>query len=48
MFPGRKLLETSATERYDIAERWTDEMAEARLRYMDLAEAVAILSTNAR
>lgn len=46
VFPGRKMLETSATERYDIAERWTDEMAEARLRYMDLEEAVAILSSN--
>lgn len=48
VFPGRKLLETSATERYDIAERWTDEMAEARLRYMDLPEAAAILSTSNR
>jgi hypothetical protein len=44
VFPGRKLLETTATERYDIAERWIDEMAEARLRYMDLTEAAAILS----
>jgi hypothetical protein len=47
VFPGRKLLETAATERYDIAERWTDEMAEVRLHYMGLPEAVAILSTNA-
>ncbi|MFI0446682.1 hypothetical protein [Actinomadura sp. 6N118] len=44
VFPGRKLLETTATERYDIAERWTDEMAEARLHYMGLPEAAAILS----
>ncbi|MBP2329333.1 hypothetical protein JOF56_009718 [Kibdelosporangium banguiense] len=35
-------------ERYDIAERWTDEMSEARLRYMDLEEATAILATNSR
>jgi len=48
VFPGRKLLETTATERYDIAERWSDEMAVARLRYMDLPEAVAILSANPR
>jgi hypothetical protein len=48
VFPGRKLLETTATERYDIAEHWTDEMAEARLRYMDLAEAIPILSSNPR
>ncbi|MFG2000500.1 hypothetical protein ACGFNU_15270 [Spirillospora sp. NPDC048911] len=45
VFPGRKLLETTPMERYDIAERWTDEMAEARLHYMDLAEAAAILKT---
>jgi hypothetical protein len=48
VFPGRKLLETTPMERYDIAEQWTDEMAEARLRYMDLAEATAILATNTR
>jgi hypothetical protein len=46
VFPGRKLLETTGAERYDMSERWTDEMAEARLRYMDLAEAAAILSTH--
>jgi hypothetical protein len=45
VFPGRKLLETGASERYDIAERWTDEMAEARLRYMGIPEAAAILNT---
>jgi hypothetical protein len=48
VFPGRKLLETSPIERYDIAERWTDEMSEARLRYMDLEEAAAILATTNR
>lgn len=48
VFPGRKLLETGPMERYDIAEGWTDEMAEARLRYMDLEEAAEILSTHAR
>lgn len=45
VFPGRKLLDTTATERYDIAERWVEEMAESRLRYMDLPEAAAILSS---
>ncbi|ONI76168.1 VlmB-like protein [Actinosynnema sp. ALI-1.44] len=48
VFPGRELLDTSPMERYDIAERWTDEMSEARLRYMDLEEATAILATNSR
>jgi hypothetical protein len=45
VFPGRRLLDTSASERYDIAERWSDEMAEARLRYMNIPEAAAILSS---
>lgn len=36
VFPGRKPPKTGAAERYDIAEGWTDEMAEARLRYMGL------------
>jgi hypothetical protein len=48
VFPGRRLLDTAPLERYDIAERWTDEMSEARLRYMDLAEATAILATTGR
>jgi hypothetical protein len=48
VFPGRKLLDTTPMERYDIAEGWTDEMSEARLRYMDLEEATAILATNSR
>lgn len=47
VFPGRRLLDTSASERYDIAERWSDEMTEARLVYMDLAEGAAILSSHA-
>lgn len=48
VFPGRKLLDTAPMERYDIAERWTDEMSEARLRYMNLEEATAILATTSR
>jgi hypothetical protein len=46
VFPGRRLLDTTAAERYDLAESWSDEMAEARLRYMDLPEAAAILSSH--
>jgi hypothetical protein len=48
VFPGRTLLDTAPLERYDIAEQWTDEMSEARLRYMDLAEATAILASHSR
>lgn len=44
VFPGRLLLETTAEERYDIAERWSDEMTAARLAYMGLAEAASILA----
>ncbi|MEU8800809.1 hypothetical protein [Spirillospora sp. NPDC048819] len=45
VFPGRKLLETTAKERYDLAERWTDDMAEVRLPYMGVPEAVELIRT---
>jgi hypothetical protein len=44
VFPGRVLLDTTAEERYDIAERWSDEMTAARLEYMGLADAAQILA----
>jgi hypothetical protein len=47
VFPGRRLLDTTAIERYDLAERWSDELTEARLSYMNIPEAVAILSSHA-
>ncbi|MFG2935686.1 VlmB-like protein [Streptomyces sp. NPDC048282] len=40
VFPGRRLLDTTPGERYDLAERWTDEMAESRFAYMGLDPAV--------
>ncbi|HEY3871035.1 MAG TPA: hypothetical protein VGM10_21930 [Actinocrinis sp.] len=43
VWPGRRLLDTTPEERYATAERWTDEMALARLTYMGLEEAVDIL-----
>lgn len=48
VFPGRLLLDTTATERYEIAERWSDEMTEARLVYMDFTDAVAVLTNRGR
>lgn len=45
VWPGRLLLDTFAEERYDTAERWTDEMAESRLAYMDLTDALPLLSS---
>ncbi|MDH2428335.1 hypothetical protein [Sphaerisporangium sp. TRM90804] len=45
VFPGRRLLETTPKERYDLAERWTDDMAEVRLPYMGIPEAVELLRT---
>lgn len=45
VFPGRRILETTAAERYDLAERWTDEMAEVRLPFMGIPEAVDIIRT---
>jgi len=43
VFPGRLLLETTPLERYQIAQRWTDDMADVRLAYMGLPEAVQLL-----
>lgn len=45
LFPGRRILETTAEERFDLAERWTDRMAEKRLPYMGIPEAVELLAT---
>jgi hypothetical protein len=36
VWPGRLLLDTTPDERYDTAERWTEEMAESRMAYMGL------------
>lgn len=36
IWPGVRMLDTTPEQRYDMAEQWTDEMAEARMRYMGL------------
>ncbi|SCF38329.1 VlmB-like protein [Micromonospora mirobrigensis] len=43
VWPGRRLLDTTPDERYDTADRWTEEMAVSRLEYMGLADALPIL-----
>ncbi|NGO66854.1 VlmB-like protein [Streptomyces boncukensis] len=43
VWPGRRMLDTGPEERYAMAERWTDEMAEARLVHMGLQDALAVL-----
>jgi hypothetical protein len=43
VWPGRLLLDTTPDERYDTADRWTEEMAVSRLGYMGLADALPIL-----
>lgn len=45
VWPGVRLLDTTPDQRYDMAERWTDEMAEARMAYMGLP--VEVLSSPA-
>lgn len=40
VFPGRRLLDTTPGERYDLAERWTDEMADSRFAYMGIDPSV--------
>ncbi|MER6358769.1 VlmB-like protein [Streptomyces sp. NPDC001634] len=39
VWPGRRLLDTKPEERYAMAEQWTDEMAEVRMKYMGLGSA---------
>ncbi|KPC78332.1 MULTISPECIES: VlmB-like protein [Streptomyces] len=36
IWPGVRMLDTTPEQRYDMAERWTDEMAESRMAYMGL------------
>jgi hypothetical protein len=43
LFPGRRLLDTTPEERYDTAERWTDEMSDIRLKYMGIEEAIDLM-----
>jgi hypothetical protein len=40
LFPGRRLLDTTPEERYDLADHWTDQMAESRFAYMGIDPAV--------
>ncbi len=41
IWPGRRMLDTTPDERYDTVERWTDEMAEARMAHMGLTGLVS-------
>ncbi|MFF2026290.1 VlmB-like protein [Streptomyces sp. NPDC058171] len=36
LWPGVRMLDTTPEQRYDMAEQWTDEMAETRMAYMGL------------
>ncbi|MFP3991451.1 VlmB-like protein [Streptomyces sp. E11-3] len=36
LWPGVRMLDTTPEQRYDMAEQWTDEMAESRMAYMGL------------
>jgi hypothetical protein len=44
VWPGRRLLDTTADERYDTVDSWTEKMAEVRLRYMGLEDALPLLT----
>lgn len=47
LYPGRRLVDTTARERWDIAARWNDELIKARLDYMGLPEAFDLLQAHA-
>jgi hypothetical protein len=47
LFPGTLLIDTTPESRWDLAARWNDELADARLAYMGLPEAIDLLRAQA-
>jgi len=47
LYPGCRLLDTTPQHRCELAARWNDELAEARLVFMGLPEAVDLLRAQA-
>lgn len=47
LFPGRRLIDTTPQERWDLAAKWNDDLADARLRFMGLPEAIDLLRAKA-
>ncbi len=47
LFPGTRLIDTTPQERWEIAARWNDELADARLAYMGIPEAIDLLRAQA-
>lgn len=47
LYPGRRLIDTTPEERWDLAARWNDELTEARLQFMGLPEAFDLLRAHA-
>lgn len=47
IFPGRRLIDTTPQERWDLAAQWNDDLADARLRFMGLPEAIDLLRARA-
>lgn len=41
IWPGRRMLDTTPAERYDMAEQWTNQMAKIRMTYMGLDGALS-------
>ncbi|HEX4703068.1 MAG TPA: VlmB-like protein [Pseudonocardiaceae bacterium] len=47
LFPGTLLIDTTPQSRWDLAARWNDDLADARLAYMGLPEAIDLLRAKA-
>ncbi len=47
VYPGRLLIDTTPEERWEIAARWNDELADKRLAYMGIPEAIDLLRAQA-
>ncbi|WP_018348337.1 hypothetical protein [Longispora albida] len=47
LFPGKRLIDTTPEDRWAIAAQWNDELADARLAYMGIPEAIEFLRASA-
>jgi hypothetical protein len=47
LFPGQLMIDTTPQSRWDLAAKWNDELADARLIYMGIPEAIDLLRARA-
>lgn len=47
LYPGRRMIDTTPDERWELAARWNDELTDARLEFMGIPEAADLLRSHA-